>query len=168
MHVVVVSDTHAPTRWRGIPPPLVASLERADVILHAGDVCRTSVLDELARYAPVHVVLGNNDDETITAWGATFRALLDLDGLAVGMIHDSGSATGRDRRMRAFFPEADLVVFGHSHIPLDEPGGAVHLFNPGSPSDPRRQPLPTYGELTIDSGRLVDSRIVSFPRPDRR
>ena len=98
------------------------------------------VLTELAQYAPVHAVLGNNDGPDVADWGAPARLHIDLAGLQVAMIHDSGPAAGRLRRMRAAFPSAGLVIFGHSHIPLDDSDGAVRIFNPGSPTDRRRQP----------------------------
>lgn len=158
MRVLVVSDTHAPTRWRAVPAGLQTALASGvDLILHAGDVCRTDVLNRLSQAAPVRVVLGNNDDSDIRAWGATPSLQLDLDGLRVAMIHDAGERAGRHARMRRRFPEADLVVFGHSHIPLDsyDPETRLHLVNPGSPTDPRRQPFGTFGILTIESGRLT-------------
>jgi putative phosphoesterase len=135
-------------------------LRGADLILHAGDVCTASVLTELADYAPVVAVLGNNDGPDVAKWGAAQTAELDLDGLSVAMLHDSGAATGRIARMRRRFPGADLVVFGHSHIPLDESAGDLRIFNPGSPTDRRRQPHGTLGLLQIDSGRLTQASIV--------
>ncbi|MFC7734048.1 metallophosphoesterase family protein [Actinomadura keratinilytica] len=161
MRVVVVSDTHAPRRWRSCPPRVAEHLRRADVILHAGDVCTADVLDELSAYAPVHAVLGNNDGPDVAAWGAPERLELDLDGLRVAMVHDSGQAKGRTARMRRWFPDADLVVFGHSHIPMDQTGDGVRVFNPGSPTDRRRQPHGTIGELDIRDGRLAEARIVA-------
>ncbi|MEV5753568.1 metallophosphoesterase family protein [Actinoallomurus sp. NPDC052308] len=160
MRVVALADTHAPRRWRGCPPAVAAYLRDADLILHAGDVCVPSVLDELAGYAPVRVVRGNNDGADVAEWGAPEVLELELAGLPVGMIHDSGPAKGRLRRMRRRFPEARLVVFGHSHIPLDEGGEGLRIFNPGSPTDRRRQPHGTIGLLDIDEGRLLDARIV--------
>jgi putative phosphoesterase len=136
-------------------------LRRADLILHAGDVCTASVLTELAEYAPVVAVLGNNDGPDVADWGAHATAELDLDGLRVAMVHDSGTAVGRMVRMRRRFPAADLVAFGHSHIPLDESGPGLRIFNPGSPTDRRRQPHGTLGVLEIDSGRLTAARIVA-------
>jgi len=135
-------------------------LRHADLILHAGDVCTASVLTELAEYAPVVAVLGNNDRPEVAAWGAHVTAELDLDGLSVAMVHDSGAASGRLLRMRRRFPRADLVVFGHSHIPLDESAPGLRIINPGSPTDRRRQPRGTLGVLEIGSGRLTKAAIV--------
>jgi uncharacterized protein len=161
VRVVVLADTHAPRRWRACPPRVAGYLRRADLILHAGDVCTASVLTELAEYAPVVAVLGNNDGPDVADWGAPATAELDLGGLRVAMVHDSGAAAGRMARMRRRFPAADLVVFGHSHIPLDESGPGLRIFNPGSPTDRRRQPHGTLGVLEIDSGRLAKAAIVA-------
>jgi putative phosphoesterase len=135
-------------------------LRRADVILHAGDVCTAAVLDELSQYAPVLAVVGNNDGPDVAAWGATPTVRTELGGLAIAMIHDSGPAAGRPERMRRRFPGAGLVVFGHSHIPLDVEAGGIRIFNPGSPTDRRRQPQGTVGVLQIDAGRLARAEIV--------
>ena len=113
MRIVVLSDTHAPRRWKSCPPAFAAQLRGADLILHAGDVCTADVLDELAQYAPVTAVAGNNDGPDVTGWGAAETAELAPEGLPIAMIHDSGAAAGRLPRMRARFPGADLVVFGH-------------------------------------------------------
>jgi len=158
--VVVLADTHAPRRWRGVPPGVAEHLRTAELILHAGDVCTVDVLDELSGYAPVRAVRGNNDGPDIAAWGAPDRLVMDIDGLAVGMIHDSGAATGRLARMRRAFPECQLVVFGHSHIPMDISEVGLRLFNPGSPTDRRRQPQGTLGVLEIEGGRLLEARIL--------
>ena len=132
----------------------------ADLILHAGDVCTASVLDELAEYAPVTAVVGNNDGPDVATWGATETAELTPEGLRIAMIHDSGPAPGRLARMRARFPVADLVVFGHSHIPMDVAAHGFRIFNPGSPTDRRRQPHGTLGLLRVADGALLDARIV--------
>ncbi|HYI52424.1 MAG TPA: metallophosphoesterase family protein [Microlunatus sp.] len=163
MHVVVVSDTHAPRFWKRCPPAVADRLEGADLILHAGDVCIPEVLDELAAFAPVRVVLGNNDGPEVAAWGAPETLELELDGLRVGMIHDAGPKEGRLARMRRRFPAADLVIFGHSHIPLDAADDRLRILNPGSPTDKRRQPHRTLAELTITDGRLAGVRIVELP-----
>jgi putative phosphoesterase len=162
MRVVVVSDTHAPRFWKACPPGLIPALKRAELILHAGDVCVPSVLDTLAEYAPVRVVQGNNDGVDVAAWGATETAEFEIDGLAVAMIHDSGQRDGRLTRLHRRFPAADLVVFGHSHIPMDISGGGLRILNPGSPTDKRRQPAPTFATLTIADGVIHRAEIISL------
>ena len=143
-----------------MPAAVAAQLEGVDVILHAGDLGTPDVLDELTSYAPVHAVRGNNDGPAVAAWGAPETLELELDGLKVAMIHDSGSKDGRAARLRRLFPEAGLVVFGHSHIPWDTEWNGQRLFNPGSPTDKRRQPRGTMGQLVIDAGVLVSAEIV--------
>ena len=160
MRVVVVSDTHAPRRWKSCPPAVALRLRGADLILHAGDVCTAAVLDELAAYAPVRAVLGNNDGPDVAAWGAPPTAEFDLGGLPVAMIHDSGPKQGRLPRLRRQFPAAGLIVFGHSHIPWNESAAGVTAFNPGSPTDRRAQPQGTIGVLRIEDGRLLAAQIV--------
>ncbi|MGI8955136.1 MAG: metallophosphoesterase family protein [Nocardioidaceae bacterium] len=164
MRVAVLSDTHAPRHWKTMPVRVAEIVTGVDLILHAGDVCVPQVLDELAAFAPVRVVLGNNDGFDIAAWGAPEKIELDLDGLAVAMIHDSGPAQGRIRRMRRRFPEADLVVYGHSHIPMDLTENGLRIFNPGSATDRRRQPHGTVGLLQIRAGRVESAHIVAVTR----
>jgi uncharacterized protein len=163
VRVAVLSDTHGPRFWKRCPPAIAAHLDGADLILHAGDVCTADVLDELSAYAPVRVVLGNNDGPDVAAWGAPETLETKIGGLTVAMIHDSGPRDGRMARMRRRFPTADLVVFGHSHIPLTEAAQGFRIFNPGSPTDKRRQPYRTLGELNIGDGTLLDARILELP-----
>lgn len=165
VRVALVSDTHAPRRWKGCPPALADGLRGVDLILHAGDVCTPDVITELAAFAPVRVVRGNNDGPDLDSAGidAPDRLQFDLAGLPVAMVHDAGVARGRTARMRRWFPDAALVVFGHSHIPLDETGDGVRIVNPGSPTDRRRRPHGTYGLLEIRRGRLAAARIVPLP-----
>ncbi|GAB1819033.1 metallophosphoesterase family protein [Herbidospora sp. RD11066] len=157
MKIVVLSDTHAPRFWKACPPAVAKHLRGADAILHAGDVCVGQVLDDLAAYAPVHAVKGNNDGPDVEA-PETLE--LTLGGLRVAMIHDSGPAKGRMARMRGRFPDAELVVYGHSHIPVNESADGFRIFNPGSPTDKRRQPHGTLGVLHIDDGILTEAMIV--------
>lgn len=161
MRVAVLSDTHSPRHWKRCPDRVAAALDGVDAILHAGDVCRAETLDELSTFAPVRAVLGNNDGSDVAAWGAPEILEFELDGLPIAMIHDSGATAGRRARLRRMFPAARLVVFGHSHIPWDETYDGQRSLNPGSPTDKRRQPHGTMGELVIADGRLVSARI--FP-----
>ena len=163
VRVAVLSDTHAPRFWKGCPPAVAAQLAQIDLILHAGDVCTPEVLDELTAFAPVRAVLGNNDGADVAARGVPVTCEFDLDGLRTAMIHDAGPAPGRAARLRRRFPAAGLVVFGHSHIPLDVTEAGVAIFNPGSPTDKRRQPYRTLGLLDVVDGRLLDARIVALP-----
>jgi putative phosphoesterase len=161
VRVLVLSDTHIPDFAARLPANLLPELRRADVILHAGDVTSPDVLDELASFVTVHVALGNGDGPGVAAWGAMDEVRLDLGGLAVAMVHNSGPRTGREGRLTRRFPEARLIVFGHSHIPIDVEHQGVRLFNPGSPTWKRRQPAPTYGIVLIERGR-VRTRIVEL------
>jgi uncharacterized protein len=162
VRIVAISDTHIPDFAKRLPTELYAPLRRADLILHAGDVTSPEVLEELATLAPVHAALGNGDGPGVEAWGAVPEVLLDVGKLRLAVVHDSGPRQGRERRMARRFPDADVVVFGHSHIPVDFRADGLHLFNPGSPTWKRRQPAPTYGELFV-TGRRVRSRIVELP-----
>jgi putative phosphoesterase len=160
VRVLVLADTHLrPDRRRTLPDEVWAAADRADLVLHAGDVLTADLLDALAERAPTHAVLGNNDVALRRDLPETLE--LDVDGVAVAMVHDSGPSAGRARRLHRRFPEADIVVFGHSHLPLDEQGvDGQRLFNPGSPTERRRAPSRTYGWLELDRGRIVDRRIV--------
>ncbi len=154
MRILVIADTHIPDFARALPEDLIDPLRRCDLILHAGDVTRVTVLEELARHAPVRVALGNNDRPEVAAWGAEEEVRLDAGGVSIDMVHDSGKRPGRERRLAKRFPDARLVIFGHSHSPVDERVGRHHLFNPGSPTWKRREPVPTYGWVTAAGGRL--------------
>ncbi|MBA8793864.1 hypothetical protein FHX74_001469 [Friedmanniella endophytica] len=154
MRVGLISDTHAPRRWRRCPDAVARAVDGVELILHAGDVCVPSVLDELAAIAPVQAVLGNNDGPEVAAWGAPETLELELAGVRVGMIHDSGAKQGRVARMRRRFPTADLVVFGHSHIPWDDSADGLRVVNPGSPTDRRRQPHGTVALLDLADARV--------------
>ena len=146
---------------RPVPEPVLALPGEVDVTLHAGDIVGAQLLAELAERAPVHAVLGNNDGALAGRLPET--RLVDLDGVSVAMIHDSGPRAGRAARLHRRFPSADVVVFGHSHIPLDQEGiDAQRLFNPGSPTQRRRQPRHTVGLLEAVAGRLVRHEIVAI------
>jgi putative phosphoesterase len=163
VRVVVLSDTHSPRRWKACPPAVADRLAGADLILHAGDVCTVGVLEQLSEWAPVHAVMGNNDLPEIAAWGAPETLELDLAGLRVAMIHDSGAVPGRAKRLRTRFTTADQVDIGHSHKPMDLTEADLRIFNPGSPTDRRRQPFGTLGVLEISDGKLESASLVALP-----
>lgn len=152
MKVAVISDTHTSGMTRTVPFSAWPFLETADHILHAGDVVDTSLLEEMKSLAPLTVVMGNCDAMDVRDWGATDEAVVELGGLQIGMIHDSGLSAGRRERMRARFPTARVVVFGHSHMPVNEDADGLLLFNPGSPTWKRKAPFPSMGLLWIENG----------------
>ena len=152
MKVVVLADTHTRGMARTVPFGAWPYIETADHILHAGDVCDPALLDELKSFAPVTAVVGNCDAWEIRDWGATDEATVELAGVVIAMVHDSGTASGRRQRMRARFPDARVVVFGHSHMPFNEDEDGLLLFNPGSPTWKRHAPFPSMGILWIQNG----------------
>lgn len=154
MKVVVISDTHTMGLSRTLPPSAWPYIETADHILHGGDVCDPGLLHDLAACAPVTAVIGNCDPWSIKEWGATETATVELGGINIGMIHDSGPRDGRWKRMRKLFPDARVVVFGHSHIPWNEDRDGLLLFNPGSPTWKRKAPFPSMGILWIENGSV--------------
>ncbi len=145
MEIAIISDTHLPRGSRRLPGACVERLRAADLIVHAGDLSRLAVLHELQALGRVVAVHGNVDDAGVRA-ALPETAVVHAGERRIAVIHDAGPAAGRLARMRARFPGADAVVFGHSHIPLHETGaGGFQIFNPGSPTDRRRQPDHTMG-----------------------
>lgn len=153
--IVVLADTHV-TRGgsRRLPNRVYELLDGADAVWHAGDVVVPELLDELSGFAPVTAVLGNNDHELVGT--LPDRVQVAVEGVRMAMVHDSGTTTGRERRMRRWFPDADVVIFGHSHLPVDVDGaGGQRLLNPGSPTWKRRAASHTVALLTLDDGRAM-------------
>jgi uncharacterized protein len=148
---VVLADTHIPRCAKGLPEGLLPSLEEADLILHAGDLLDPKLLDELALYAPVRAVKGNVDPPEVDL-PETLE--FGFGGAKVAMIHDSRRREGRRRRLARRFPEARVIVFGHSHIPFLEDEDGLLLLNPGSPTDKRRQPERTFALLRVERGEV--------------
>jgi len=144
----VIADTHIPTRARTVPAPVLETFARVNLVIHAGDLTELGVLDELSRLAPVVAVAGNMDSwEVRRKLGET--RLLELEGFRIGVLHGHGGYGGVEARVLAAFPEAHCIVFGHTHAPYCERHGGVLLFNPGSPTDRRRQPRASYGLLHL-------------------
>ncbi|WP_030443579.1 metallophosphoesterase family protein [Actinoplanes subtropicus] len=166
MRLVLTSDTHLPRRARDLPAPLWAAIDDADVVVHAGDWVDVSTLDALeARSTRLIACYGNNDGPALRARLPEI-AYADLDGLRLAVVHETGPSTGRDERCAARFPEADVLVFGHSHIPWDTTARTgLRLLNPGSPTDRRRQPFATFMTATIDGSRLTEVTLHELPGP---
>ena len=155
MRAVILADTHVPRRARALPPEVLAAVDAADVVIHAGDWVSRSLVDDLASRTRLLGCYGNND-------GPDIRSVLPevaretFNGVRVAVVHETGQSAGRERRMDAAYgAETDLLVFGHSHIPWDTttPNG-LRLLNPGSPTDKRRQPVGTWVEATFADGRV--------------
>lgn len=162
--VAILSDTHFPQRGRSLSPAVLEHLDGATAIIHAGDLCDARALDELLAVGPpVHAVLGNNDD---ALEGRLPEELsVTVAGVRIGVVHDAGARAGRLNRMRRRFPRHDVVVFGHSHIPLHEASDddGFQIVNPGSPTDHRgRWPVHTVGQLEIRGGAATFS-LVDLP-----
>ncbi|MEF2978046.1 metallophosphoesterase family protein [Subtercola sp. YIM 133946] len=163
--LVIVSDTHLPKRARALPDAVWTAVDAADVVFHAGDWVDTDTLDAFeARAARLVGVYGNND-------GAELRARLPevaritIEGLRFAMVHETGPAAGREQRADQLFPETDVLVFGHSHIPWNTQSTAgMRLLNPGSPTDRRRQPVATFLTAEVDDGVLQNVTLVPLPQ----
>lgn len=160
-----MSDTHVPKRARALPAQLLAAVDGADVVIHAGDWVDAATLDLLeSRSRRLVGVWGNNDGPELRR-RLPEVARVELDGVHVAVVHETGPAAGREARCDQAFPETDVLVFGHSHIPWDTvtPAG-LRLLNPGSPTDRRRQPVCTYVTAEIADGRLEAVSLVPVDR----
>lgn len=154
MELAIISDTHLPRGGRSLPEACLARLRAADLILHAGDLVAVEVLELLESLGPpVHAVHGNVDEPALRMRLPAVR-VVEAEGARIVMTHDGGPAAGRLGRLRRRFPDADAVVFGHSHLPLHEASGGFQIFNPGSPTERRRAPAHTMGVATAAAGRL--------------
>jgi len=165
MNLLLVSDTHVPVRARDLPGLLWTAVDAADVVVHAGDWVSIDLLDALeARAARLVGVYGNNDGPELQA-RLPEVARVELAGVRVAVVHETGASAGRERRCAAAYPDVDVLVFGHSHIPWDTtaPTG-LRLINPGSPTDRRRQPHGTFVTAVAADGALHDVTFHTVPR----
>jgi uncharacterized protein len=157
VRLLLIADTHVPRRARDLPARVWDEVAKADVVVHAGDWVAPALLDELERRAARLVACwGNNDGPALRA-RLPERADATLDGVHLTVVHETGATGGRETRMSRLYPDSDVLVFGHSHIPWDtttETG--LRLLNPGSPTDRRRQPFCTYMTARVDNGSLTD------------
>ena len=157
MRLLLIADTHVPTRARDLPARVWDEVASADVVVHAGDWIAPELLDELeSRSARLVACWGNNDGPELRA-RLPERADVTLAGVRFTVVHETGAAAGREARMSRLYPDSDVVVFGHSHIPWDTTTKTgLRLLNPGSPTDRRRQPFCTYLTASADDGALTD------------
>jgi putative phosphoesterase len=157
VRLLLIADTHIPKRARDLPNRVWAEVAEADVVLHAGDWVEPALLDALeSRTKRLVGCWGNNDGEELRR-RLPERADVTLGGLRFTVVHETGAATGREARMAKEYPESDVLVFGHSHIPWDTTARTgLRLLNPGSPTDRRRQPFCTYMTATVDNATLSD------------
>jgi len=155
--LVLTSDTHVPHRARDLPPSLWAAIEDADVVVHAGDWVDVALLDLFeARCRRLIAVHGNNDHGPLRE-RLPEVARAEIEGVHMAVVHETGDKKGRQERCAARFPDDDVLVFGHSHIPWDTTAaGGLRLLNPGSPTDRRRQPHGTFVTATAADGQLRD------------
>jgi len=163
--LLLLADTHLPKRARALSPDVWDAVESADLVVHAGDWVDIALLDELqARAARLLAVWGNNDGDRLRA-RLPEVARETVDGIRIAVVHETGPATGREARCEAAYPDTDLLVFGHSHIPWDTvtPNG-LRLLNPGSPTDRRRQPVCTMMTAVADAGELRDVTTIAVER----
>ena len=157
MHLLLLADTHVPRRALDLPSTVWDEVDRADVVVHAGDWVDVALLDALqARAASLLACWGNNDGPALRARLPEVATAV-VGGLRVAVVHETGASAGREARMALAYPDSDLLVFGHSHIPWDTttPAG-LRLLNPGSPTDRRRQPVCTFLTATASAGALTD------------
>jgi putative phosphoesterase len=157
VRLAIISDTHLPRGARRLPEGCVARLRAADLILHAGDLATTAVLDDLEALGPPVAAVHGNVDEAAVRERLPAERVVDAAGARIALVHDAGPARGRLERLRRRFRGAHAVVFGHSHVPLHEhdPATGFQIFNPGSPTDRRRQPQHTMGLAEAGPGGVA-------------
>jgi hypothetical protein len=162
--LVLTSDTHVPHRSRDLPLPLWSAIEAADVVVHAGDWVDVALLDELERRSRRLIGVHGNNDHGVLRERLPEVARAEIEGIRLAVVHETGDRTGREARCAARFPDADVLVFGHSHIPWDTTAKTgLRLLNPGSPTDRRRQPHGTFVTAVADGGALRDVVLHAVP-----
>jgi putative phosphoesterase len=164
MRLLLISDTHVPTRAKDLPAAVWAAVDRADVVVHAGDWMAVELLDALEQRATRLVACWGNNDGPELRTRLPDRADVTLAGLRFTVTHETGAAAGREARMARRCPDTDVLVFGHSHIPWDTTSATgLRLLNPGSPTDRRRQPYCTYMTATAADGTLSEVTLHRLP-----
>jgi putative phosphoesterase len=166
--LLIVSDTHLPTRAKDLPAPVWEQVDAVDVVVHAGDWVDVALLDALEDRARRLVGVHGNNDHGVLRERLPEVARVEIEGLRLGVVHETGPAQGRERRCSEAYADLDVLVFGHSHIPWDTTTSTgLRLLNPGSPTDRRRQPFCTYLTATVDRDRLEDVTLHRLPPRQR-
>ncbi len=157
MRLLVLADTHVPRRARDLPPAVWDAVDAADVVIHAGDWVEVSLLDALSARASRLVGVHGNNDHGVLRERLPLVARVTLEGVRFTVVHETGASTGRTERMAALYPDTDVLVFGHSHIPWDTTASTgLRLLNPGSPTERRSMPACTYLTAAVSAGVLSD------------
>ena len=163
--LLLVADTHVPKRARDLPAQVWSEMDRADLVIHAGDWVDERLLDECETRARRLIGVWGNNDHGALRERLPEVARVEIEGIRFGVVHETGAAKGREERCSARFTDLDVLVFGHSHIPWDTTSDTgLRLLNPGSPTDRRRQPHCTYLTATADAGRLRDVTLHTLAR----
>ena len=164
LQLLLLADTHVPKRARDLPAEVWAAVDEADVVLHAGDWVHVRLLDDLAARARRLVGCYGNNDHGVLRERLPEVARVEVEGVRLAVVHETGQAKGREERCSALYPDLDVLVFGHSHIPWDTTSSTgLRLLNPGSPTDRRRQPYCTYLTATASDGELHDVTLHRLP-----
>jgi uncharacterized protein len=157
MNIIVISDTHMPKRAKTLPEFLVAYLKTADLIIHAGDLQTNDIYQQLLKYAPVEGVIGNVDEEELVTI-LPFKKIIEINGVRIGITHGHGKGKTTEKRVLSVFEgeNVDIIIFGHSHIPLKKEVDGKILFNPGSPTDKRKQARYSFGRIQLGENFTIE------------
>ena len=163
IRVLIIADTHVPHRAKDLPQTVWAEVDRADVVVHAGDWVDVALLDRLEQRSRSLLACWGNNDGSAVRRRLPEVASATIAGVRVTVVHETGARERRDERMRAAYPDTDLLVFGHSHIPWDTTYAGLRLINPGSPTERRREPACTYATARLSDGRIEDVVLHRLP-----
>jgi uncharacterized protein len=157
MNIIVISDTHMPKRAKSLPEFLVGYLQTADLIIHAGDWQTTTIYEQLLEYAPVEGVIGNVDEEEL-ATVLPLKKIIEINGIRIGITHGHGKGKTTEKRVLSIFEgeDVDIIIFGHSHIPIKRAVDGKILFNPGSPTDKRKQAQYSFGRIQFGDDLSIE------------
>lgn len=160
--ILLLSDTHLYDAAR-LPAPVLVCAGHADRIVHAGDTSCLEIIRVLEQFAPVTAVRGNVESAD-SHEALQDREIVCVDGVTIGVVHDPGPAHGRHERLAEWFPDAHVIVYGHTHMPEIRRGTTDRpwLCNPGSPLQRRRAPTHTMAWLTIHDAAIVSLELVEL------